>query len=210
MKYVSIVAFLAMVVFFTLWSLYEDRKKQVLEEDFSTGMLQWVVEEENDSAQVIFHQDTLEIVSPGKFSAWFDHSLTVPYRIAFRFSWQPPATGDRSWQLNYYWGARSPSQTGISACCRMSCTFGNTGICVSADSIDTNPVCNYFDEPISVGAGVWNRVTVFTDDKNVRVEWNGKKKTIDSGLKPEGYFGFATERGRLFLTGLEIRTYPEK
>ena len=210
MKYLSIVAFLAMVVFFTLWSMYEDRKKQVIEEDFSTGMLQWIVEEEKDSVRIIFHEDTLEIDSPGKFIAWFDHSLTVPYRITFYFSLQTLGPDDDFQELNFYWGADGPSQTGILDYYEMSCTSENTGVCVPADRIDTNSVCDYFDEPVSVGAGIWNQVTVFADNKNVYVEWNGKKRMLSSLSNPEGYFGFSIAGGRLFLTGLEIRTYPKK
>ena len=210
MKYLSIIAFLAMVIFFTLWSMYEDRKKQVIAEDFSTGLLQWNVVEESDSTRILFRNDTLEVVSPGRFTAWFDQVLPARYQIVFSFSLQSLEPESDLWRLDYMWGAGSPDGIREKPFLRLAFFPGDTRLCQASPSGGEKNECSYFHECLSARSGVWNRVKIHADESGTRVEWNGKEEKFEEAQTPDGYFGFSVGEARLCMTGLEIRTFRDK
>lgn len=226
MKYLSIIGFLAMVVFFTLWSMYEDSRKRVIHEDFSGELLRWTVEGETDSSRFSFNGDTLNIFTPSTITLWYDHRFNGNYRIRFSVLEKGAAIPDSSVSAwGCFWAATDPEhpdnlffnsdQRGqdlsnyhslqLYYTIRQnqdSLRFGKNRI--TPDSLPQRSSAY----PSSVFQNdTWNVIEIKMENEIVSYSVNGNivKQERDNLPLLEGYFGLYLQNSVLRLTGFEIK-----
>ncbi len=198
MKFVNIIAFIAMIVGFTLWSMYEDERKRSIHEDFSSDLLAWEIEESGDNTQYQINHDTLNIVTQEPITLWYDRNLTGNYRISYDLYLTQL---DRKATMLCYWGANdldNPDNFFAQSDERNANLNNYKNIQLSSFQLNVD----------SLSDDCWYTLKIESLDKMTTLTLNNKtiyRANTDSIHSTNGYWGFHLEACELSLTNVHIK-----
>lgn len=195
----------------------------------------WICEDSSGKKNITYKNDTIDIISPGGLTLWYNRKLTGNYKITYSaLVIDEGGPYDRISDLNCFWGAKDPQypeniyarsewRKGVFGHYDTLQLFyvgygGNKntttrfrlykGMCLSTSSKNVKPIIKeYTDKKHLLNDRCWYEITILVKDDKTSYMVNGKELFTYKITRGQcdGYFAIRLWKNHIQLTKFNIK-----